>query len=144
MLSIETSQTALWTQYVLFFFQPNKFCLQDALPGVKIHKQKQSLHRDDIYPLAVRSGHSQNFQVGEAQDYEAERKAAEVEEHRKGPVGGQLRPLLPVQVNGTRGVSVAVSSPVHQHLGQRKGERVQPGVGQNQKSVPVAHLAGVT
>lgn len=99
---------------------------------MEIHKQKQSLHCDDIYPLAVGPGHSQNFQVGEAQDDEAERKAAEVQEHREGPVRGQLRPPLSVQVESTRGVSVAVSPPVHKHLGQREGERVQPGVGQDQ------------
>lgn len=39
---------------------------------------------------------------------------------------------------------MAVSSPVHQQLGQGKSERLQPRVRHDQKSIPVAHLAGVT
>lgn len=109
-----------------------------------INQQKQSLHCNYIYPLAVWLSHSQNFQVSEAQDEEAERKAATVEQRCEGGVDSQLRHLVQVQVNCAWGVSVAVASPVHHQLSERKDERVKPGVGHDQKSVPVAHLAGVS
>ena len=89
-------------------------------------------------------GHSQNFQVGEAQDEEAEREAAEVEQHREGRIGCELhRSLLPGQVQRAGGVRVAVPPPVHQQLGDRERERVEPRVRHDQERVPVAHLAGV-
>lgn len=41
-----------------------------VLPWVNIDQEKQSLHGDDVNPLAMKPGHFQNFQVGEAQDEE--------------------------------------------------------------------------
>ena len=112
-------------------------------PGVDVHQQQQSLHRDHVYPLAVRPGHPQNLQVGEAQHEQAEREAAAVEQRREGRVGGEPRPLPRVQVDGAGGVRVAVAPPVHQQLGEGEGEGLQPGVRHDEERVPVAHLAGV-
>lgn len=105
------------------------FPLHHTAPGVNLHQQEQSLHCDDIYLLAVRPGHSQNFQVGEAKDEEAERKAVAVKQPREGGIGTPVRRLLRVHVKSSLGVGVAVRPPAHHQLGQGKSEGLEPGVG---------------
>lgn len=107
-----------------------------------VDQQKQSLHGDDVDPLAVKPGDFQHFQVGEAQDEQRQHEAGGVENH------GENRELnfvaaSPAGLQRAGRVHVAVVHPGEEQRRQGEGEGVQPGVAHHDHRVLVAHLGGV-
>lgn len=115
------------------------FC---ELPRVNVDQEEQSLHGDDVDPLAVKPGDFEHLQVGEAQDEQGEHEAGGVEDDGE---DGELHPVAAAvaRLQGAGRVHVAVADPGEEQRRQGEGEGVQPRVAHHDQRVLVAHLGGV-
>lgn len=110
---------------------------------MNIDQQEQSLHGDNVNPLAVKPSDLQHLQIGETQDEQGQNETGGVENDSEDCKLNPVAAFL-ARLQGAGRVNVAVVDPGEEQRRQGEGKGVQPGVAHHDQCVLVAHFGGVT